>query len=85
MRLTTSYNFLTTGAIVKYHCNYCQEDIAGIRVKCADCSDFDLCLQCFACGAEIGNHKNSHSYQLISVIDSGYSKKPPEENMSCLD
>ncbi|XP_023211508.1 transcriptional adapter 2B-like isoform X2 [Centruroides sculpturatus] len=45
MRLTTSYNLLTAGAIVKYHCNYCQEDIAGIRVECADCSDFDLCLQ----------------------------------------
>ncbi|XP_067143439.1 transcriptional adapter 2-beta-like isoform X4 [Centruroides vittatus] len=40
---------------------------------------------CFACGAEIGNHKNKHSYQLISVVDSGHDKKPPEESTNCLD
>nr|XP_006822133.1 PREDICTED: transcriptional adapter 2-beta-like isoform X2 [Saccoglossus kowalevskii] len=49
----------------KYYCNYCQEDIRGIRVKCAECSDFDLCLQCFSGGAEMGHHKKDHKYQLI--------------------
>ncbi|KAH8028974.1 hypothetical protein HPB51_021829 [Rhipicephalus microplus] len=53
------------GVIAKYHCNYCQEDITGVRVKCAECPDFDLCLQCFSCGAEMGAHKNRHGYQLI--------------------
>lgn len=52
----------------KYNCTYCQEDIAGLRVKCVECPDFDLCLQCFSAGAEIGSHKNDHSYQFM---DSG--------------
>jgi len=29
----------------KYNCTYCQEDITGLRIKCAECADFDLCLQ----------------------------------------
>lgn len=29
----------------KYNCTYCQEDIAGLRVKCIECPEFDLCLQ----------------------------------------
>jgi len=50
----------------KYDCNYCQEDIPGLRVKCADCPDFDLCLPCFGCGAQIGKHKNSHKYLFMN-------------------
>lgn len=52
----------------KYNCTYCQEDITGLRIKCAECADFDLCLQCFSAGAEIGPHKNEHAYQFM---DSG--------------
>lgn len=52
----------------KYNCTYCQEDITGLRIKCAECTDFDLCLQCFSAGAEIGPHKNEHAYQFM---DSG--------------
>lgn len=29
----------------KYNCTNCQEDIQGIRVHCAECENFDLCLQ----------------------------------------
>ncbi|EZA47770.1 transcriptional adapter 2B isoform X2 [Ooceraea biroi] len=52
----------------KYNCTYCQEDIAGLRVKCIECPEFDLCLQCFSAGAEIGQHKNDHAYKFM---DSG--------------
>ncbi|KAG5312673.1 TAD2B protein, partial [Acromyrmex insinuator] len=52
----------------QYSCTYCQEDIAGLRVKCIECLEFDLCLQCFSAGAEIGQHKNNHAYQFM---DSG--------------
>ncbi|KAG6449957.1 hypothetical protein O3G_MSEX006339 [Manduca sexta] len=52
----------------KYNCTYCQEEINGVRVKCTECVDFDICLQCFSLGAEIGSHKNDHSYQFV---DSG--------------
>ncbi|XP_053685745.1 transcriptional adapter 2B isoform X1 [Sabethes cyaneus] len=52
----------------KYTCTNCQEDIPGIRVHCVVCADFELCLACFAAGAEIGQHRNDHSYQFM---DSG--------------
>ncbi|XP_019881745.1 transcriptional adapter 2B [Aethina tumida] len=47
----------------KVSCTYCQEDINGVRVQCCVCTDFDMCLQCFASGAEIGPHKNDHAYK----------------------
>uniref|UniRef100_A0A1L8DX02 Transcriptional adapter n=2 Tax=Nyssomyia neivai TaxID=330878 RepID=A0A1L8DX02_9DIPT len=51
----------------KYVCTNCQEDIQGIRVHCAECVDFELCLQCFAAGAEIGAHRNDHNYQFMDT------------------
>ncbi|CAD6993270.1 transcriptional adapter 2B isoform X2 [Ceratitis capitata] len=51
----------------KYYCTYCQDDISGIRVHCAECENFDLCLQCFASGAEIGAHQNNHAYQFMDT------------------
>lgn len=51
-----------TEIFTKFNCNYCQDEINGLRVSCAHCTDFDLCPECFACGAEIGSHKNSHKY-----------------------
>ena len=56
---------------IKYNCNYCQEDIGGLRIKCAECSDFDLCLECFCCGAQIAKHKNNHKY--IFMNNGGFS------------
>ena len=44
----------------RFQCDYCQEDIIGLRVRSAEIPDFDLCLACFACGAEIGRHKKTH-------------------------
>jgi len=46
----------------RYLCNYCQEDLKGLRITCAVCPDFDLCLECFSCGAELGSHKSNHKY-----------------------
>ncbi|XP_053680671.1 transcriptional adapter 2B-like [Anopheles nili] len=57
-----------TELFAKYTCTNCQEDISGIRVHCVVCTDFELCLACFAAGAEIGPHRNDHSYQFM---DSG--------------
>ncbi|KAK8735530.1 hypothetical protein OTU49_005430 [Cherax quadricarinatus] len=51
----------------KYHCNYCEEDVNGLRVRCLECEDFDLCLQCFSCGAEIGKHRRNHGYQFMDT------------------
>ncbi|XP_033735702.1 transcriptional adapter 2-beta-like [Pecten maximus] len=55
--------------MAKYHCNYCQGDIYGFRIKCSECPDFDLCLQCFSCGAESGTHKRDHDYHIAGDDD----------------
>jgi transcriptional adapter 2-alpha len=36
-----------------------------VRIKCAVCTDFDLCVECFSVGVEIVPHKNSHEYQVM--------------------
>jgi len=55
---------------VRYHCNYCGKDISNvIRVKCAVCPDFDLCVQCFSVGVEIGNHKSNHDYHIMDILN----------------
>lgn len=41
--LITDMSF--TDLYAKYNCTYCQEEISGVRVKCAECPDFDICLQ----------------------------------------
>ncbi|XP_071963533.1 transcriptional adapter 2-beta-like [Antedon mediterranea] len=73
----------------KFYCNYCQEELKGVRVKCIECSeaDFDLCLQCFSAGAEIGTHLKSHDYE---VLDNGaiplmYEDWSSQEEMKLLD
>eukprot|EP00095_Tigriopus_kingsejongensis_P000175 snap_masked-scaffold487_size158652-processed-gene-0.33 protein:Tk00175 transcript:snap_masked-scaffold487_size158652-processed-gene-0.33-mRNA-1 annotation:"transcriptional adapter 2b isoform x2" len=58
----------------RYTCDYCQEDIPGLRIKCGDCADFDLCLPCFACGAQLGKHKTTHRY--IFMNNGGFNIFP---------
>lgn len=49
-----------------YHCNYCHKDISGtIRIKCAKCPDYDLCVECFSVGAETYPHKCNHPYRVM--------------------
>lgn len=52
-----------------YHCNYCNKDISGtIRIKCAKCPDFDLCVECFSVGAEVTPHKSNHAYRVMDNL-----------------
>ncbi|KAJ8770441.1 hypothetical protein K2173_017932 [Erythroxylum novogranatense] len=52
-----------------YHCNYCNKDITGkIRIKCAVCPDFDLCIECFSVGAEVTPHKCNHLYRVMDNL-----------------
>ncbi|PKI73992.1 hypothetical protein CRG98_005609 [Punica granatum] len=51
-----------------YHCNYCNKDITGrIRIKCAVCPDFDLCVECFSVGAEVTPHRSNHAYRVMGI------------------
>ncbi|KAL2918480.1 Transcriptional adapter ada2 [Polyrhizophydium stewartii] len=54
----------------KYHCDACNKDITYlVRIKCAECVDFDLCVECFSTGAELREHKNDHKYRVLEMLD----------------
>lgn len=59
----------TDGKVSLYHCNYCNKDISGkIRIKCAVCQDFDLCIECFSVGVELTPHKSNHPYRVMDNL-----------------
>ena len=50
----------------KYHCDSCNKDITHLLIiRCAICSDFDLCIRCFKDGIELKDHKKTHDYRVI--------------------
>jgi transcriptional adapter 2-alpha len=54
----------------KYHCDHCQKDITGVvRIRCSECPDFDLCVECFSTGVEVRDHKNDHAYRVMDILD----------------
>ncbi|KAG6573518.1 Transcriptional adapter ADA2b, partial [Cucurbita argyrosperma subsp. sororia] len=66
---TTAGQGTTEGKKALYHCNYCIKDITGkIRIKCAMCPDFDLCIECFSVGAELTPHKSNHPYRVMDNL-----------------
>lgn len=49
-----------------FHCDVCSVDCTNrIRIKCAICPDYDLCVPCFSSGATSADHKPWHDYQII--------------------
>lgn len=50
--------------MTRIRCNYCQNEINGHRLRCTECADFDLCLQCFSLGAEVATHRREHSFMI---------------------
>ncbi|KAH6576501.1 hypothetical protein BASA50_006786 [Batrachochytrium salamandrivorans] len=54
----------------RYHCDACNKDITYlVRIKCAICPDFDLCVECFSCGTELKDHKADHDYRVLEMLD----------------
>eukprot|EP00252_Welwitschia_mirabilis_P026515 TRINITY_DN8728_c0_g1_i1.p1 TRINITY_DN8728_c0_g1~~TRINITY_DN8728_c0_g1_i1.p1 ORF type:complete len:589 (-),score=136.18 TRINITY_DN8728_c0_g1_i1:409-2175(-) len=67
--LETGTSGQNDGKRALYHCNYCNKDISGIvRIKCAKCPDFDLCIECFSVGAEVTPHKSNHDYRVMDSL-----------------
>lgn len=49
-----------------FHCDVCSSDCTNrIRIKCAICTDYDLCVPCFASGNTTNDHKPWHDYQIV--------------------
>ena len=70
LRLDSAFTSTTAcGCRALYHCNYCQRDIsAAVRIKCAVCPDFDLCLECFSVGAQVWPHRSDHAYRVVDNL-----------------
>lgn len=50
-----------------YACAVCHSDLTGdLRVKCLDCHDYDLCLDCNLMGAISGRHLTNHRTSFIN-------------------
>ena len=48
------------------NCANCESEFGTSRyIHCTECTTFDLCLECFSSGAEIGNHRKEHSYRIV--------------------
>lgn len=49
-----------------FHCDVCASDCTNrIRIQCAICTDYDLCVPCFAAGSVTADHKPWHDYKII--------------------
>ena len=60
-----------TGRRPLYHCNFCGRDLSLIpRIKCAECADFDLCVECFCAGVEVNapRHRRDHTYRVVESL-----------------
>ncbi|OWY97730.1 Transcriptional adapter 2-alpha [Phytophthora megakarya] len=53
-------------------CLNCQKDLTrNIRITCTEClsqTPFELCVECFAVGIELGEHKKSHEYTVSDCL-----------------
>ena len=64
-------SFLPTGGKkVAYHCSACKRDTTlQLRIKCAECSNFELCGDCFSSGVTRHPHKSTHDYRVVDCLD----------------
>ncbi|KAH3899495.1 probable Transcriptional adapter 2 [Saccharomycodes ludwigii] len=52
----------------KFHCDVCSSDCTNrVRISCAECPEYDLCVQCFSQGLYTGNHRPYHDYRIIET------------------
>ncbi|CDR46013.1 CYFA0S21e00870g1_1 [Cyberlindnera fabianii] len=52
----------------KFHCDVCSSDCTNrVRISCAICPEYDLCVPCFSQGLYTGNHKPYHDYKVIET------------------
>ncbi|CAH01990.1 chromatin-binding transcription regulator ADA2 [Kluyveromyces lactis] len=52
----------------KFHCDICSADCTNrVRITCAVCPEYDLCVPCFAKGLYNGKHRPSHDYKVIET------------------
>lgn len=52
----------------KFHCDVCSADCTNrVRISCANCAEYDLCVPCFSLGSYNGSHRPYHDYRIIET------------------
>ncbi|CCE65173.1 hypothetical protein TPHA_0K00390 [Tetrapisispora phaffii CBS 4417] len=52
----------------KFHCDICSSDCTNrVRISCAECPEYDLCVPCFSQGLYNGNHRPYHPYRIVET------------------
>lgn len=52
----------------KFHCDVCSADCTHrVRISCAVCPEYDLCVPCFSQGSYNANHRPYHDYRIIET------------------
>ncbi|SCV01377.1 LAMI_0G11100g1_1 [Lachancea mirantina] len=52
----------------KFHCDVCSSDCTNrVRISCALCPEYDLCVPCFSQGLYSGSHRPYHDYRVIET------------------
>jgi ribosomal protein S18 acetylase RimI-like enzyme len=74
-RRRKQYNVISHAAI----CDQCEQQIHGVRYKCANCKDYDLCESCYSCrtrmlhthhqsGSHIITHRHSKYHVFLCIV-----------------
>ena len=54
-----------------YNCKYCGVDLSDtLRIRNAEHSGVDLCLDCFSVGVDCWPHKRQHAYRVVEGLSS---------------
>ncbi|KCV68113.1 hypothetical protein H696_05368 [Fonticula alba] len=67
--IPTSPGFRLKGREKQYCCGCSLDVTRSISIRCAVCEDVDLCVECFALGAEVGLHLREHPYHVLDTLD----------------
>ncbi|XP_011866370.1 PREDICTED: transcriptional adapter 2-alpha [Vollenhovia emeryi] len=70
-------------------CRVCRSTLAEPYIRCAMCTDVEMCPPCFARGRETDEHKNDHDYVIIKnefplIDESGWAAKHELELLDVL-
>ncbi|KAL0103211.1 hypothetical protein PUN28_017503 [Cardiocondyla obscurior] len=70
-------------------CRVCKSTLVEPYIRCAVCTDIEICPACFAKGCEVNEHKNDHDYVIIKnefplIDDSNWAAKHELELLNVL-
>lgn len=57
-------------------CSTCRYNLSEPYIKCSECLDTLLCLQCFARGRESSGHRNNHAYIIVRDSIQVFAQEP---------